>query len=159
MNLGCNITKAPPLKNNEKLILFNINFSIKNTIYILLKNNLEQLYDILELIEFISQKYYFDITQLKNKSIKEIDFYKLFYLNKNIIKNDFKEIFEREINIIYIINKKQKMKILNNIENNNYGEIINYGENNISKNYFYLKKFINNVYSIIFSLNNHDDLL
>ena len=90
-----NIQDAPLLKDNEKLILFNIFFDIKDTINILFQNDLEELYDMLKLIEFFSQKYYFNIEKLKNiKNIKHIDFYKLFNLEKKSMNSDFINTFE-----------------------------------------------------------------
>jgi hypothetical protein len=85
-----NIKLAPLLKDSEKLILFNYFFDIEDTINILLQNDLENLYDMLELIEFVSKKYYFDIKELENKKFEDIDFYKLFYINENNMNQNIK---------------------------------------------------------------------
>lgn len=98
--LNCHLiygTEKNILKDYEKLLLGNFKFNIDDTLNILFNNDIEKIYDILELIEFISEKYYFNIDELKNKKIDKINFFKLFYLDENInteFKNEFIDIVE-----------------------------------------------------------------
>ena len=79
------------LSDDESLLLFNINFDIENTVKII-KRNYYHLYDMLELIECIGTKYYFNIEELKKKYSK-INFYKLFNLDEDKMPYYLKEIF------------------------------------------------------------------
>jgi len=109
------------LKDNEKLILFNIHFNIENTIKILSKE--KNLYNILDLIQYINkEKYYFNIEVLKNNNIKTLsntDYFKLFFLDINkldkLTQNKFISIISKVINQKTINEKLSlyKNKIIN----------------------------------------------
>ena len=98
--LNCHLiygTEKNILKDHEKLLLGNFKFNIDDTLNILFNNDIEKIYDILELIEFISEKYYFNINELKNNKIDKINFFKLFYIDENInieFKSEFIDIVE-----------------------------------------------------------------
>jgi hypothetical protein len=91
------------LSDSEKLILFNIPFNIENTLKILF-NNKQNLYENLELIEFIRGKYYFNIKALENNTLINgtINYYELFNLDENKIDDNLKETL---MNKIILINK------------------------------------------------------